>query len=233
MSSSTTNLGLTKLAGTENFSNANALNGNWDKIDAFANTVNPSKTTNLNGNNVTSDSTLLSLPYGLYMVSGTPASAYIPHAYGTLIKLKTGGTYGCVIEITADAVARVFVRHFTNSGWHGGWQQLGYGTWTDISSSFTINSTYCEYLEAYTDGHIVYVSMTAKTGTPDQTNLVTNIATAYRPKVNYSNLPCFFMNGIDSGKGLCATVLTNAIQLRASGAVEGVSGVKISGCYAI
>ena len=33
MSSTTPNLGLVKLAGTDNFSNANALAGNWDKID--------------------------------------------------------------------------------------------------------------------------------------------------------------------------------------------------------
>ena len=36
MSSSTPNLGLVKLAGTDNFSNANALSGNWDKVDEFA-----------------------------------------------------------------------------------------------------------------------------------------------------------------------------------------------------
>lgn len=33
MSSTTTNMGLVKLAGTDNFTNANALAGNWDKID--------------------------------------------------------------------------------------------------------------------------------------------------------------------------------------------------------
>ena len=35
MSSTTPNIGLVKLSATENFSNANALAGNWDKIDAY------------------------------------------------------------------------------------------------------------------------------------------------------------------------------------------------------
>ena len=36
MSSNTPNLNLVKLSGTDNFSNANGLAGNWDKVDQFA-----------------------------------------------------------------------------------------------------------------------------------------------------------------------------------------------------
>ena len=45
MSSSTTNIGLTKLAGGENMSNS-TLNSNWDKIDTFAGNANCAVITN-------------------------------------------------------------------------------------------------------------------------------------------------------------------------------------------
>ena len=46
MSSNTPNLDLVKLSGTDNFSNANALAGNWEKIDEFAGNTNATYITN-------------------------------------------------------------------------------------------------------------------------------------------------------------------------------------------
>lgn len=71
MSSSTTNLGLTKLSGTDNFSNANALNGNWDKVDEFAGEI-KSKTT-YNG---TANSNYISALEGKVVKNGSVVSGY-------------------------------------------------------------------------------------------------------------------------------------------------------------
>ena len=102
----------------------------------------------------------------------------------------------------------------------------------DVSSYFTINATYCENFKAYMYGKIIYLTMIAKAGTPDQTNLVTNIASGYRPK-QYTALSTFWMNWTDAGKSICAYVMTSAIQLRAQSAIEGSGGVLVSGCYMV
>ena len=102
----------------------------------------------------------------------------------------------------------------------------------DISSYFTVNSTYCDSFKAFKYGKVVFVSMYAKAGTTDQTNLVTNIQTQYRPKTNCA-LSTFWMNWTDAQKFTCAYVMTSAIQLRTVGTIEGSSGVIVSGCYMI
>lgn len=103
----------------------------------------------------------------------------------------------------------------------------------DISSHFTINATYCEAFKAYRMGHFVFVKMLAKKGTPDQTNVVTNISAGYRP-LHVAALSTFWMNWGDASKTVAAYVMTSAIQVRtAGGAIEGDNGVQISGCYVI
>lgn len=106
--------------------------------------------------------------------------------------------------------------------------------WRDISSEFTVNGTYCSEFKAYTDGHMVYLRMIAKAGTSDQTNLVTNIPSAYRALGNIQMaLNTFWMNWTDGGKSVCAYVMTSAIQLRTVGDIAGSGGVLVSGCYPI
>lgn len=106
--------------------------------------------------------------------------------------------------------------------------------WMDISSAFTVNSTYCTDFKAYTDGHQVYVKMVAKAGTPDQTNLITNIQAGYRAIDGIPvALSVFWMNWTDSGKSIAAYVMTSAIQLRTVGDVAGSGGVLVSGIYPI
>lgn len=106
--------------------------------------------------------------------------------------------------------------------------------WMDISSAFTVDATYCADFKAYTDGHQVYVKMIAKAGTPDQTNLVTNIPSQYRV---ISTMPValstFWMNWQDGSKGVAAYVMTSAIQVRTSGDIAGSGGVLVSGIYPI
>ena len=102
----------------------------------------------------------------------------------------------------------------------------------DISSHFTVNSAYCDTFKAYLYGKVVFVSMYAKTGTPDQANIVTNITSGYRPK-SVCALSTFWMNWVDAPKYTAAYVMTSAIQFRTSGDVEGSGGVLVSGCYMI
>lgn len=76
--------------------------------------------------------------------------------------------------------------------------------------------------------------MIAKAGTPDQTNIVTNIPAAYRALGSLQvALNTFWMNWTDSGKSVCAYVMTSAIQVRTVGNIEGSSGVIVSGSYPI
>lgn len=106
--------------------------------------------------------------------------------------------------------------------------------WMDISSAFTVNGTYCTDFKAYTDGHQVYVKMIAKAGTPDQTNLITNIQAGYRAIDGIPvALSVFWMNWTDSGKSIAAYVMTSAIQIRTVGDIAGSGGILVSGIYPI
>lgn len=105
----------------------------------------------------------------------------------------------------------------------------------DISSSFTVNSTYVSAFRAYTDGKFVYVKFTSK-GAPDQTNVITNIAEKYRPPSttdSYYPLSCFFMNATDFTRDTNVAVISNRIQLRCSTASQGSGGIIIGGSYPI
>ena len=101
---------------------------------------------------------------------------------------------------------------------------------TDISSAFAVNDTYCEGFKAYKIGRLVFVRMVVKAGTVDQTNVVTNIASGYRP-IETATLSTFWMNWTDAEKRVAAYVMTSAIQIRCVGQIEGTGGVLISGCY--
>ena len=103
---------------------------------------------------------------------------------------------------------------------------------TDISSSFAVNDTYCEGFKAYKMGRLVFVRMVVKAGTVDQTNIVTGIASEYRP-IETATLSTFWMNWTDAGKKTAAYVMTSAIQIRCEGQIEGSGGVLVSGCYMI
>lgn len=106
--------------------------------------------------------------------------------------------------------------------------------WTEITSEFTIDATYCKDFKAYSDGHLVYVTMVAKAGASDQTNLVTNIPSAYRAKGAIQvALSTFWMNWTDSGKSVAAYVMTSAIQIRTVGDIAGSGGILVSGIYPI
>ena len=103
---------------------------------------------------------------------------------------------------------------------------------TDVTSHFTVNGTYCEGFHAYKIGRLIFVTMKAKAGTPDQANLITNISTGYRP-IGDTALSTFWMNWTDAQKHTAAYVMTSAIQLRTVGDLEGSGGVLVSGCYMI
>ena len=103
---------------------------------------------------------------------------------------------------------------------------------TDVTSHFTVNATYCEGFHAYKIGRLIFVTMKAKAGTPDQSNLITNISTGYRP-IGDTALNTFWMNWTDAQKHIAAYVMTSAIQLRTVGDLEGSGGVLVSGCYMI
>ena len=106
--------------------------------------------------------------------------------------------------------------------------------WTEITSEFTIDATYCKDFKAYSDGHLVHVTMVAKAGTSDQTNLVTNIPSEYRAKGAIQvALSTFWMNWTDSGKSVAAYVMTSAIQIRTVSDIAGSGGILVSGIYPI
>ena len=244
MSQNTDNLELTKQDANENFSRS-ILNANWDKVDAFAGLAlgkmflmgsAQSVSTATNFNNLTDIKNYVITGNAVASASDNcPSSSAGKLCTWTIDGNSFNRAWAYGGQIYVDIVGRVFMRTLSTNGsaekTFGTWKFIN--GWIDISSEFTINSTYCEGLAAYTDGHLVYVGMTAKAGTPDQTNLVTNIANAYRPKFSYSNLATFCMNGIDLNKGTCATAMGSTIQLRTNATLEGSSGVKISGCYAI
>ena len=121
MSQNTDNLALTKLTTGENFSNS-VLNANWDKVDAFAGTVNPERKPAISA--IDSDSYLLGLNYGAYQVNltSTAGLAYIPEQWGTLQVCKSGVTYRSFIFIGTSG--KMYVRHGGTSSWHSAWQQL-------------------------------------------------------------------------------------------------------------
>lgn len=229
MSSTTTNLGLTKPASGESYS-LDVVNGNTQKIDDFAGGVNTNLAklntaatyaSNQNLNNYTTT--------GSYHVgtdtSSSPTGATI---YGILVVYSAHDT---IVQIFIRTDNTIFTRAKANasSSWSS-WKPIT--GWTDITTQFTVNTTYCSDFHAYTDGHQVYFSCYAKTGTPDQTNLVTNIASAYRPKVACT-ASAFWMNWTDSGKSIVAYVMTSAIQIRTVGDLEGSGGVLVSGSYPI
>lgn len=103
---------------------------------------------------------------------------------------------------------------------------------TDITSAFTINTTYVSGFHAYTDGRFVSVIFTSK-GAPDQTMVISNIAEEYRPPHGYYPLSCFFVNSTDFSRGTNVSVMTTGIQLRCASASQGTGGIVVGGTYPI
>ena len=105
--------------------------------------------------------------------------------------------------------------------------------WKDISSVFTINSTYVTAFTAYTNGKVVSFRITSK-GAPDQTNLVTATPAQYRCLFDYYAVPCFFMNATDFARNTNVAVMSGGtIQIRCSTPSQGTGGVMIGGIYPI
>lgn len=236
MASTTSKLGLTKPASGEAYS-LDVVNTNMQKIDDFAGSI-----INENKGSIASESALSALLDTI--LQGLPnnyqktfqismSDNFSPFAAATyvctLYKFGNDTTYAHAIIRRADA-PYVFSASRNPNGWS--YEKLQAQTWIDISSQFTVNSTYCQNFKAYTDRHQVFFSCYAKAGTADQTNLVTNIPVGYRPLA-----PCaastFWMNWGDSQKGIAAYVITSAIQIRTVGDLEGSGGVLVSGSYPI
>ena len=101
MSSTTPNLDLVKLSGTDNFSNANALAGNWDKIDAFAGKITP-KTKTVTGTTQSNGSINLNLPNATnYVVVAKDSNS----VYRVQAIPVGSGWYGIVTTDAASPVA--------------------------------------------------------------------------------------------------------------------------------
>lgn len=90
---------------------------------AIAN-MNPAKTTRLTDDNVTSDTFILSLANGNYMVAGSSAiTSYIPERYGTLVVNNSGDNYGTYTFVGTSG--KTYTRHKANiSTWHTEWKEL-------------------------------------------------------------------------------------------------------------
>lgn len=103
--------------------------------------------------------------------------------------------------------------------------------WKDISSEFTVNTTYVMAFKAYTNGRMVSFRITEK-GAPDQANLITATPQKYRCPFDYYAVPCFFMNVTDfDRKTNCAVMSGGAIQIRCSTPSQGSGGIQIGGVY--
>lgn len=236
MASTTSKLGLTKPASGEGYS-LDVFNQNFQKIDDFAGSIINESKGSISSESALSallDTIIQGLPNNYQKTFQIAMSAnfspFVAATYVcTLYKFGNDTTYAHAIIRRADA-PYVFSASRNPNGWS--YERLQAQTWIDISSQFTINSTYCSDFRAYTDRHQVYFSCYAKAGTPDQTNLVTNISTGYRPLA-----PCaastFWMNWTDAGKSIAAYVMTSAIQIRTESELAGSGGVLVSGMYPI
>ena len=116
MATTTTNLGLTKPAGSEHLS-LNVLNGNWDLIDAFAGLAlamvgqNKSWITNDNADNYTDT--------GVYFFS--TGNTNVPDTYGQLI-VFAGRSTDIITQIYSHG-NRLYMRDYRNSAWSD-WHML-------------------------------------------------------------------------------------------------------------
>ena len=124
--------------------NSNCIDKEADAINA----LNSAKTTRLTESNVTSDTSILSLANGNYMVAGSTAIvSYIPERYGTLVVNKTGDNYGNYTFVATSG--RTYTRQKASaSTWHGDWQELAralnhtYMTTISLTNGTAYNYTY-------------------------------------------------------------------------------------------
>lgn len=101
---------------------------------------------------------------------------------------------------------------------------------SDVTSQFTTTNALSSF-SAYANPYYIQVKGVIKTGTTDQTFLVNNIPTEYRPTVGSIVLPTFWLNGTDAGKGICVYCASESLQVRCSSAIAGSSGVLFSGMW--
>ena len=108
-------------------------------------------------------------------------------------------------------------------------------TFTDVTSQFTVNSTYVSYFKAYANATTVYVNGIIKAGTSDQNILVSAITASYRPKsVTYVAMPILYLNIGDATQNVVPYYVATGngqIQVRCTSAIAGSSGVAFSGSW--
>lgn len=102
-------------------------------------------------------------------------------------------------------------------------------TWTDISSSCTVNTTKVQSFKAYTCGKMIWISLTLKTGVTDQSTVVTGL-----PQIltGYGVLPMFYMNVVDITSGGVCAYYNTSIEYRGN-ATQGANGTQYSGMFLI
>lgn len=236
MASTTTHLGLTKPASGEGY-NIDVVNGNTQKIDDFAGEClnrNLGSVSTVSALSALLDTALAAMPSNgvkAFSLNFTAVDSPFTQAtyLCTLYKTTTNTTYAQAVFRRVDQPVVIDAARNSN-GWS--YVLLQVSKWTEITSAFTVNSTYCSDFHAYTDGHQVFFAGYVKAGTADQTNFVTSIASGYRPIVPFA-ANAFWMNWTDSGKSIAALVLTSAIQIRTVGDIAGSGGVLVSGSYPI
>lgn len=223
MSSTTPNLGLVKLSGTDNFSNANALAGNWDKID----TALASKQYNLGAltNSTIADQALAFANahkgengfVGAFYLSASTSSD-LPaatnewkYAYGYFrvrMSPQNGSADGEIV-LYGFNTGNIAVRQFANGTVAASWSKLATGNITEYSG--TKNDTYLSAIEGRVtkygrtvSGYLV-ITAGASFSAADLT-LVSGLPSANN---SYVQLPCICLSGTDIYKASRVRITTS------------------------